>query len=122
MDPGFLEHPAVQHGHGPAACLRCGTGLPLPCTALNPSRRYGRARELILQPLEAGAQFIAQLFEPFSRLRLLLIECGVHWVGNSPVCRKASPKTMAQATATLSERMSARIGMVRRSVTRPCTS
>ena len=129
MHADLLEHAAVHHRHDAAAAGRAAMIGALPGRAHEAAGRAvaerGIRRQRVFQRLERRADVVAQCLEPGARLGLAGIECGVIHVlinslgqsyhrAKSCVCRKASPATIAAATAILSERMPDCIGMRRR--------
>src|SRR5688572_16960761 len=124
VDPDLLEHAALHHRHGAAAAVAAAGVGPLPGGALEPAGgqiAVTRRGKLVLQPLEGGADPVAQLLEPRARLALMVRRIGAHDSGN-PSCRIASPATIAAAIATLSDRRPARIGIRMRRSAAACTS
>src|SRR5262245_31127247 len=125
----LLEDPPVHHCHSAAASRRAAMVGALPgCAneaARSPVGKWSICRQPIFEALKPGADVVAQLLEPAARLGFAGIECGaIHLFINSlgrfyhraksRVCRRASPATIAAATAILSERMPDCIGMRRR--------
>src|SRR6186713_1152587 len=133
----LLENPPVHHCHEAAASRRAAMVGALPGganeAARSPVSKWGICRQRIFQALELGADIVAQRLEPTARLGLAGIECGaIHFFINSLgqfyhrakscVCRRASPATIAAATAILSERMPDCMGMRRRISARSWTA
>src|SRR5690606_23125384 len=109
----LLEDAAAHHRHGAAAALGAGGIGPRPGRAREAAGgevAMPGAEQLVLQLLEGGADSVAQGFEPGARLLLVVGGVGGHELGN-PVCRIASPATMAAAMATLSDLKPGRIGI-----------
>jgi hypothetical protein len=71
----LLEHAAMQHAHHAAATRGAGVIRPLPRRALESPRgavrQCGARRQIVLEPLEGGADAVTQLAEPGGR-RLLV--------------------------------------------------
>jgi hypothetical protein len=87
--------------------------------ALEKARRFGRIRMkmhvgCIFQRFKGGYNFVLQAFKPCFCLSLTLRQQSFGHSSSFPNWRKASPKTMVPATATLSERNPGRIGMMTR--------
>src|SRR6186997_2678019 len=137
MHADFLEHAAMHHRHHAAAAWCAAMVSALPGRADKAARRAVGERSIrrqrIFQALERRADIVAQCFEPGARLALAIVECGmIHFLINSlgqsyhraksRVCRKASPATIAAATAILSERMPGCIGMRSRTSARSWTA
>ena len=143
VDAGFLKHPAMQHGHRAAAAGRAAVVAAAPGFAgenTGGGRRAGckRAGRVALKRLKGGNQPALQRLEPAARPRLAPLNFSA-WHVCFHVCwpqrhcpasrfaalerswRKASPKTMAAATATFSERMVGRMGMTMRACAAACT-
>ena len=133
MHADFLEHAAMHHRHHAAAAGRTSMVGTLPGRADEAARRAfgegGIRRQGAFQALECGANIVAQCLEPGARLGFASVECrAIHFHINSLgqfyhrakscVCRKASPATIAAATAILSERMPDCMGMRRRTSAR----
>src|SRR5262249_2513821 len=129
VDPDLLEDPAAHHRHDAAAAVAAILGRALPGGAHEAAGRAIRQRPGIgvLQPLEGGADPVAQPREPGGRPgpSRRVGRRGAHAApaaGRPPVWRSASPSTMAAASATLSERIPGRIGTLRRASAAAWTS
>src|SRR6185312_11618020 len=132
VDAGLLQHAAVQDRHLAAAALGTAFLGALPRLALEATGRPAgerAARELGLDRLEGGAQSVAQGREPGRGGGAMLGEqigaragCGGGHGSNPSVWRKASPRTMPAATATLIERKPGCIGMRMRASALSATS
>src|SRR5579863_2419523 len=120
MNAGLFEDAAMQQGHFAAAAIGAQCILALPGRDDERARRAIRRREragtIALQSFEGRANLRLQRLEP--RLRLSLMRRGlavrrvhVSHPSSTLICRIASPRTMAAATATFKERSGARIGM-----------
>ncbi len=149
MHAGLLEKPSMQHRHDAATAFAAIVARALPRRALEPAgpgigHRTGAG--FILKPFEFGANVVAQRREPDTSLGLFAFQfrrvarirggvlggscdhaCGVPLGGATsmskcPVCLRASPSTMARATATFSERNPVLIGTLRRASAASCTS
>src|SRR3954471_1179209 len=122
----FLEKPPAHHAHHAAAAGLTGVIGAVPRRADEASgvARIERGRRLVLEPFERRADFIAQLFEPRPRPRLLLVNRHCRGIPLSPdaVCLNASPNAMAAAMATLSERKPGAIGITSRASAAAATS
>src|SRR3712207_1822550 len=96
--------------------VRALPGFPLEAAG-RVGHREERAGSLGLQPLQRRAEPVAQGPEPGRRFRLEPLDdrridahAGSLWrAGNEAVWRRAMPRIMAAATATLSERRPGRI-------------
>ncbi len=145
VDAHLLEHAAAHQRHGPAAAILAVRALlALPDLALEAAGRLVamRALQLVLDPLELGADAVAQAAEPGTRPlpsggrrsprragargRWGRWRCGWTWrsceSSNPEVWRRASLNTIAAARATLSDLAPACRGIRTRRSARSCTS
>ncbi len=100
VDADFFENLA---GHHPAhaAAARCAAGVrSIPGGIVEPRVRS----RLALDGFELGADHVAQAFKPGACCLLLVVELHHSSPGQPLVCRKASPKAIAAATATFNDR------------------
>src|SRR5262245_40781806 len=124
VDTALLEHAPAHQRHCAAAAIAAGNVGPVPRLAIEPSGRQvamAGGCKLIFQPLEGGADPVAQRLEPGTGLLLVVRWIGTHEPGN-PSCRIASPATIAAANATLSDRRPGRSGIRSRRSAAACTS
>src|SRR5690606_22133676 len=136
VDADLLEDAASHDRHDAAARIRgratrrvfCGSrladrslpGLAFEAPGLPPIRH--RPGQFVFQSFERRADAVAKRFEPDTRRLAMLVCTDRHdALGNPVVCRRASPNTMAAASATFSERSPGAIGTHSRASAAACT-
>src|SRR5690606_32199902 len=130
VDTDLLEHAAPHDRHHAAAGIlglsTARTGWAPPSLTLEaPGRPIFRQRlgQFVFQSFESRADTVAQRFEPDTRRLATLVCTSRHGTLGKPlVCRRASPNTMAAASAMFSERSPGAIGMHKRASAAACTA
>src|SRR5690606_16623811 len=124
VDSDLLEHAAVHDRHHAAAAVAAAMVDALPGRAHESSRwpvgQRSPGGEVVFHRLEGGGDAVAQVGEPGGGFGLPVFGHGASsvaelWAGRKPpVCRRASPRTMAAAVATLIERKPGTMGTTTR--------
>src|SRR6187200_505408 len=123
----LFEDAALHDRHRAAAALRTVVGWPRPFFAREPARLdLRRSGILVLDRFEGCAQPVAQFSKPcacpvFLLFRRNHVSPWPDHAGNPLICRNASPRTIAPACATLSERRPGFKGMRTLASTPSCT-
>src|SRR6185437_8153475 len=124
IDADLLEDAALHHTHHAATCLASVFVESLcRCTDESAGRSLRQlAGVFLLDFFEGGAKPVAQCLEAFAGATLAIgVDFGGGHDGNVPVWRSASPRTIAPACATLSERKPDFMGIRKRASARSWT-